>query len=165
MLGVLAILWFEAICVVLLWLFFIWSCPGDPTILFSSFISRISRNGDRGECWQQRGWLSEKARKWKDTQGALLPVLLVNMPSVSQNGRERQICSCSFCIPTSCSKHIKGGETREKGEQLLSAVGLSQEHPSVQLQLATSETQSGRAAPGQQGQSPQVMAQPTHRLP
>ena len=43
---------------------------------------------------------------------------LMNTPRVGHDGRERQICSCSLCAPTSCSKHIKGKETREKGERL-----------------------------------------------
>lgn len=38
--------------------------------------------------------------------------------NMGHDARERQICSCLLCAPTSCSKHIKGRETREKGERL-----------------------------------------------
>lgn len=94
-----------------------------------------------------------KARKREDTKGALLPVLLVSY-NLSQSQWKRKENLQLFALhPTSCSKHIKGRQSREKCEQLLSAVGLSQVHPSVHPSWPPL-WQSGRAAPGLQCQTP-----------
>lgn len=87
------------------------------------------------------GWVSEKWRQeWEGTQGALLPVLLVSMPWVREQWKRKANLQLFTLHPYQLLQTHQGRKTREKGEQLLSAVGLSQAHPSVQLQLATPVT-------------------------
>lgn len=133
MVGVLAILWFETVCIVLLWLFFIWSCPGDLTIIFPLLPAGCQEIVIEGMLAAVRMTIrGVKARKWEDSQDALLPVLLVSHTLSQSQWKRKENLQLFALHPTSCSKHIKGRQSREKCEQLLSAVGLSQVHPSVQ---------------------------------
>lgn len=104
-------LWLEAVCIVLFWLFFIRS----HQYYFSCQKMMLEKNIVSCE--------DDSIRKLKARERELSRCIpsspaLINMPWVGHDGRERQICSCLLCAPTSCSKHTKGRETWEKGEWL-----------------------------------------------
>lgn len=81
----------------------------------------MPRNGAGEEHHQWWGWQcqrTEGTRKRGHSRCTVSNPALMNMSWIGHNGRERQICSCSLCAHTSCSKYIKGREKREKGEWL-----------------------------------------------
>lgn len=114
---------------------------------------------------------SIREQETEGSGGVLLPVLM-NMPWVDHNGRERLICSCSLCAPTSCPGHLKGRETREKGEWLADscrALVSPSISPATAGHLPATGWGScpgeGRAGEGRAGgSSPQVLAQPTRSV-